>query len=79
MEKSKKEEEVEEKEEEEKEEEVEKTSYTLSDVAKHNKYNDLWVSVHGKVYDLTGFKGHPGGFSVLKELAGTNATSNFIQ
>ncbi len=43
----------------------EKNVYTLSDIASHNKANDLFVAVHGKVYDVTGFKGHPGGFRAL--------------
>ncbi len=42
-----------------------KKVYTLSDIATHNKANDLFVAVHGKVYDVTSFKAHPGGFRVL--------------
>lgn len=46
--------------------------YTLDEVAKHNKEDDLWVVWHGKVLDLTPFvHDHPGGFDVLMESAGT--------
>lgn len=33
----------------------------LQEVAKHNKDDDMWMVVHGKVYDVTKFKeDHPG-------------------
>ena len=41
--------------------------YKLSDLKDHNKRDDIWVAVHGKVYDLTKFLLlHPGGSRVLE-------------
>ena len=41
------------------------------ELAKHNKRGDLWVAIHGKVYDLTNFTDdHPGGDEVLYLAAG---------
>ena len=52
--------------------------YKLSDLKEHNKRNDIWVAVHGKVYDLTGFlQNHPGGVKVLEAVGGTNGTREF--
>lgn len=37
-------------------------TYSSSDVASHNKADDLWIIVEGGVYDLTKFQtDHPGG------------------
>lgn len=36
---------------------------TLAEVAQHNKADDLWIVVAGKVYDVTKFLSeHPGKF-----------------
>ncbi|KAL4064553.1 acyl-CoA dehydrogenase/oxidase [Scleroderma citrinum] len=54
--------------------------FTLEEVAQHNRPDDLWVAIDGKVYDLSRFKDlHPGGISVLtdEEVAGKDATSSF--
>ncbi len=48
--------------------------YTLDEVAKHNKKEDLWFVVHGKVYDVTKFDDHPGGFGELEAVAGMKIT-----
>ncbi len=41
--------------------------YTIDDVKKHNKENDLWTYYKGDVYDITEFvKKHPGGKIILK-------------
>ncbi|KAJ3107824.1 hypothetical protein HDU97_003172 [Phlyctochytrium planicorne] len=54
--------------------------FSLAEVAKHNKEDDLWIVVSGKVYDLTDFlDGHPGGRRVLLEVAGTDATKKFYE
>jgi len=45
--------------------------YSMEEVKKHNKYSDLWVVIHGKVYDITKFvEEHPGGSEVLLDVAG---------
>jgi flavocytochrome c len=45
----------------------------------HNKSREeLWMAVHGLVYNLTGFAvNHPGGKEILESLAGTDATKAF--
>ncbi|KAI8328709.1 hypothetical protein BC941DRAFT_363523 [Chlamydoabsidia padenii] len=48
------------------------------EVARHNKKDDLWIVLHGKVYDLTEFlPDHPGGQKIILRYAGTDATSAF--
>lgn len=40
---------------------------SYSEIKKHNKYNDLWVILYEKVYDLTDYlKIHPGGDFLLQ-------------
>jgi cytochrome b involved in lipid metabolism len=52
--------------------------YTLDEVRKHCHKNDLWIVIHGKVYDITSFlEEHPGGEEVLLEQAGQDATEAF--
>lgn len=41
------------------------------EVAKHNKQSDLWLIIHGKVYDVSKFvEEHPGGVDVINDGAG---------
>ena len=48
-----------------------KTYYTKQEVSKHNKENDIWVTYHNKVYDITKFiEYHPGGKEKILEAAG---------
>lgn len=55
------------------------TEITLEAVKKHNKSTDLWVVIENKVYDLTKFrKEHPGGEESLDDVAGRDATRNFL-
>lgn len=52
--------------------------YTADEVARHNNSQDLWLVIHGVVYDITKFfKEHPGGEEVLLEVAGQDATKCF--
>jgi cytochrome b involved in lipid metabolism len=48
------------------------------DVEQHNTAKDLYMIIHGKVYDLTRFLDeHPGGEEVLLELGGKDGTEAF--
>ncbi|KAF5371821.1 hypothetical protein D9615_009551 [Tricholomella constricta] len=54
--------------------------FSRDEVAKHNKEDDLWIIIDGKVYDITRFKNlHPGGASVFldDEIPGQDATEAF--
>ncbi|CAN2389428.1 heme binding [Pristimantis euphronides] len=54
------------------------TYYTLEDVSKRNSAKELWLVIHGRVYDITRFlEEHPGGEEVLFEQAGADATESF--
>ncbi|CAO3695462.1 unnamed protein product [Rhizopus stolonifer] len=51
---------------------------SLEEVQSHNKKNDIWVIIHGKVYDLTSFlPEHPGGQKIILKYAGKDATEAF--
>ncbi|XP_004625880.1 cytochrome b5 type B [Octodon degus] len=54
------------------------TYYRLEEVAKHNSSKELWLVIHGRVYDVTSFLNeHPGGEEVLLEQAGIDASESF--
>ena len=51
---------------------------TRAEVAKNNSAGSLWIIIDSKVYDVTGFvDAHPGGESVLRQVAGRDATEAF--
>lgn len=51
---------------------------SASELAKHNKPNDLWMAIQGKVFDLTMYLDyHPGGEKMLMKGAGKDATDLF--
>lgn len=52
--------------------------YTLEEVARHNKKDDLWIAVKGVVLDLTNWVNeHPGGPQALYSHMGRDATEEF--
>lgn len=54
------------------------TVYSKAEVAKHNKDDDCWVIVNGKVLDVTSFlDDHPGGRKAIMLYAGKDATEEF--
>jgi len=51
---------------------------TAEELSKHNTEEDLWVAIHGIVYDFTEFAHeHPAGFESIFDLAGTDGTGAF--
>ncbi|KAG8746330.1 hypothetical protein FRC10_005319 [Ceratobasidium sp. 414] len=53
-------------------------SYTIEEVAKHNKKDDCWVIIDGQVLDVTKFlPDHPGGEKAILLYAGRDATEEF--
>ncbi|KAJ7594686.1 fumarate reductase [Mycena floridula] len=56
----------------------ESKEYTAAEVAKHNKKDDCWVIVDGKVLNVTEFlPDHPGGEKAILLYAGRDATEEF--
>ncbi|GER26456.1 fatty acid/sphingolipid desaturase [Striga asiatica] len=52
---------------------------TSDELKKHNKPDDAWLSIQGKVYDVSGWlKDHPGGDIPILNLAGQDVTDAFI-
>ncbi|CAG8475217.1 6509_t:CDS:2 [Ambispora gerdemannii] len=52
--------------------------FTLKEIASHKTRQSLYVTIHGKVYDVTKFiDEHPGGEEVILEEAGKDATGAF--
>lgn len=48
------------------------------ELSKHNKVEDCWIAIDGKVYDVTSFlETHPGGVARIIKYAGTDATKAF--
>lgn len=53
----------------------------FDEVAKHSEPHDCWCVFNGKAFDLTGFVSegaHPGGSAIITELAGKDATQEFL-
>ncbi|KAI9510914.1 Flavocytochrome c [Russula earlei] len=53
-------------------------TYTIDEVATHNKKDDIWVIIDGQVLDVTKFlPDHPGGEKAILLYAGRDATEEF--
>ncbi|KAK9075250.1 hypothetical protein SSX86_003571 [Deinandra increscens subsp. villosa] len=53
-------------------------TFVFDDVCKHNKPDDCWLLISGKVYDVTQFvDNHPGGWDVWRRATGKDATIDF--
>ncbi|KAJ3149741.1 Cytochrome b5 [Geranomyces variabilis] len=53
-------------------------SLEWDEISKHNKRDDLWMVIDGKVYDTTRFLDeHPGGEEVMVEVGGQDASEAF--
>jgi flavocytochrome c len=60
------------------ESDVEHLLLTKAIVAKHNKENDAWMIIHGKVYDVTDIlSSHPGGKDSMLPYLGKDASEIF--
>ncbi|KAL5724837.1 Cytochrome b5 isoform A [Ranunculus cassubicifolius] len=52
--------------------------YSMKEAAEHNKKDDCWIVVDGKVYDVSDYLDeHPGGDDVLLTATGRDATEDF--
>ncbi|KAM1252570.1 hypothetical protein ACFX13_041397 [Malus domestica] len=59
--------------------EVEKKYISAEELKKHKKPGDLWISIQGKVYNVSDWaKDHPGGDTILYNLGGQDVTDAFI-
>lgn len=51
---------------------------TDKELMQNNHEKSMWVAVHGRVFDLTEFYlEHPGGFDIIEEVAGQDATAKY--
>ncbi|KAF2092466.1 cytochrome b5 [Rhizodiscina lignyota] len=53
-------------------------AYSLSEVSTHKSRTDVWIAIHGKVYNVSKYLDeHPGGIDAIMEVAGSDATTTF--
>jgi len=53
--------------------------FTMDELATHNTDGDSWLTIDGKVYDVSRFmRLHPGGAGILRLYAGKDATKEFF-
>ncbi|KAI1126126.1 hypothetical protein F5Y10DRAFT_245694 [Nemania abortiva] len=52
--------------------------FTAKEVAAHNTATDVWMTIHGEVYNVTEYlRDHPGGAELLVDVAGKDASEEF--
>ena len=57
-----------------------KMAVSFSEVKKHNSKDSAWMVLGDEVYDLTEFAhDHPGGAAYIHDVAGTDATDEFLE
>jgi len=57
---------------------VQLPEYSLEQVSWHTSNDDCWIVIEDKVYDITKFiRQHPGGYEIMLEQAGGDATLAF--
>jgi cytochrome-b5 reductase len=55
-----------------------RSAISKSEIARHNRVEDGWISLRGKVYNLTPYLHyHPGGVHILQPVLGRDATVLF--
>lgn len=50
---------------------------TWEEVQKHKEDNNVWLVINGRVYDVSEYNEHPGGYELLIDNAGYDATDAF--
>jgi cytochrome b involved in lipid metabolism len=50
---------------------------TQEELSKHTTEDDVWMAIHGRVYDVTSFSDHPGGHEILVDHSGKDSTKAF--
>ncbi|GJC93755.1 cytochrome b2 [Colletotrichum higginsianum] len=51
-----------------------------AEVSRHNRLDDLWLVIDGRVYDFSAFvREHPGGIAVILQCAGKDATDVYSE
>ncbi|XP_063701439.1 cytochrome b5 type B-like [Culicoides brevitarsis] len=59
-------------------EKISRTQYSLKEVSMHDSWEDCWIIIYDRVYDITKFlELHPGGDDLLMEYAGRDASLAF--
>lgn len=52
---------------------------TLFELRTHNTFDNCWIAISGFVYNVTSFLAkHPGGSQIILQVAGTDATNEFM-
>ncbi|OQV12252.1 hypothetical protein BV898_13447 [Hypsibius exemplaris] len=53
--------------------------FTTKEISRHSSYDSCWIFIGNCVYDVTEYLAtHPGGWEIILEFAGSDATSAFL-